>query len=128
MIHGTLLDADQGHPAPAVTPIVSLVPPAGAFALLPDSEIVQPLPWLRVKVWPPIVSVADRAVLVVDDALYWTVPFPLPLEPAVTVSHDALLVVVHGQPGPAVTPTPPVPPLDGTLALVGEIETEHPLP
>jgi hypothetical protein len=46
----------------------------------------------------------------------------------VTVSHEALLLAVHGHPPPDVTATLPVPPAEGRLALVGEIDTEQPLP
>jgi hypothetical protein len=34
-----------------------------------------------------------------------TVPFPVPLEPALTVIHAAPLVAVHAQPEPEVTLT-----------------------
>jgi hypothetical protein len=83
---------------------------------------------LTVNVCPPIVSTAERATLVVALALYCTVPLPLPLPPAVTVNHDALLLAVQGHPAPAVTATPPLPPAAGTLALVGAMEIEQPLP
>ena len=128
VIQGTLLAAVHGQPSPVVTPTVFLAPPAGTFAPLDASAIAQPLPWLTVNAWPPIVSTADRATLVVAAAAYWTVPLPLPFAPAVTVSHDALLLAVHGHPSPAVTATLPEPPADGTLAAVGAIEIEHPLP
>jgi hypothetical protein len=49
--------------------------------------------------------------------LYETVPLPLPLAPAVTVIHDALLVAVQAHdPAFAVTETVPAPP-----AAVGEL-------
>lgn len=79
------------------------------------------------KVWPLIVSVPDRAELEFAAALYWTVPFPDPLPPDVTLSHGALLLAVHPHPEPAVTATLPVPPPAGAFALVGEIEIEQPL-
>jgi len=66
--------------------------------------------WVTVTVWPAIVSVALRATLdALAVTLYVTVPFALPLAPAVTVSHAALLVAVHAQPVAAVTLTEPVP-------------------
>lgn len=80
------------------------------------------------KVWPPIVSVPERAPPEFACALYCTVPLPLPFPPAVTLSHGALLVAVHEQPLPLVTEKLPLPPPAGTLALFGEIETEHPPP
>jgi len=42
------------------------------------------------------------------------VPLPLPLAPAVTVIHAALLTAVHAQPAPAVTAVLPVPPVATT--------------
>jgi hypothetical protein len=48
------------------------------------------------------------------------VPLPLVPEPAPTVSHEALDVVFHEQPAPAVTVVEPLPPDVPTLALVGE--------
>lgn len=129
VIHGTPLDADHEHPAPAVTPTLFLAPPDGTLAPFGgDNEIEQPLAWVTVNVWPPIVSTADRATLDVAAAAYWTVPLPLPFAPDVTVSHDALLLAVHEHPSAVVTVTLPEPPADGTLAAVGAIEMEHPLP
>ncbi len=128
VIHGTLLVAVHGQPSPVVTPTVFLAPPAGTLAPLDASAIAHPLPWLTVNVWPPIVSAADRATLDVAAAAYCTVPLPLPFAPDVTVSHDALLLAVHGHPSAVVTATLPEPPADGTLAAVGAIEMEHPLP
>ena len=128
VIHGTLLAAVHGQPSPVETPTVFLAPLAGTLAPLDASAIAHPLPWLTVNVWPPIVSAADRATLVVAAAAYWTAPLPLPFAPAVTVSHEALLLAVHGHPSPAVTATLPEPPADGTFAAVGAIEIEHPLP
>ena len=49
-------------------------------------------------------------------------PFPDPLAPLVTVSHEALLAAVHEQPVPAVTETLPVEAAAPTLAEVGLIE------
>jgi hypothetical protein len=49
-----------------------------------------------------------------------TVPSPVPLAPAVTLSHVALLVAVHAQPAAAVTPTEPVPPAATTDVLFAD--------
>ena len=46
---------------------------------------------------------------------------PLPVAPALMVSHAALLVAVHAQPLAAVTVTVPVIPADVTLADAWEI-------
>src|SRR4051794_40163491 len=57
-----------------------------------------------------MVSAAVREVVAVLAAtLKATVPGPVPLPPAVGVSHTALLVVVQAQPAGAVTVTDPVP-------------------
>ena len=67
---------------------------------------------VTVKVWPPIVSVPLRCVvLALAAALNPTVPPPLPLAPVVTVNHDVLLLTpVHAHPVGAVTVVEPVPP------------------
>ena len=63
------------------------------------------------KVRPAIVSVPLRlAVAVFAATLNPAVPGPVPDAPLVTVIHDALVVAVHAQPAPAVTPVLPVPP------------------
>jgi hypothetical protein len=51
---------------------------------------------------------------------------PLPLPPADTVSHDALLDAVQEQPVPAVTVTLPLDPADGAAADSGAIENVQP--
>lgn len=82
--------------------------------------------WFTVNVWPPIVAVPARAAPVLAAAFNVTVPFPLPLEPAVTVSHAALLVVVHPQPVAVDTATLiPVAPDAGTDWLVGLMVIVH---
>ena len=50
---------------------------------------------------------------------------PLPVAPALTVIHVALLVAVQAQPVAAVTVTVPVPAADVTLADAGEIVGPH---
>jgi hypothetical protein len=58
------------------------------------------------KVFPAIVTVVLRAVpALLAVALSVTVPLPDPLAPAVTISHDALLVALQPQPDGAVTAT-----------------------
>ena len=53
---------------------------------------------------------------------YATVPLPVPLVPAVTVIHDALLAAVHAhEPAFAVTETVPAPPAAVGELAVGEI-------
>jgi hypothetical protein len=52
------------------------------------------------------------------------VPLPVP-EPAVTVIQDALLVAVHAQVGPVVTPTLTDPPAEPMVSLAGERVNPH---
>src|SRR3569833_2071815 len=75
-----------------------------------------------------MVKVPDRGPPVVAAVVNCTVPFPLPLAPAVIVRQDAPLLAVHAQSDPAVTLTVPPPPLAGTLALVGAMANAQPLP
>ena len=78
------------------------------------------------NVWPPIVAVPVRAIPVLAAAFNVTAPFPLPLEPAVTVIQAALLVVVHAQPAAADTATLiPVAPDAGMDWLVGLMVIVH---
>jgi hypothetical protein len=83
-----------------------------------------------VKVWPPIVSVPVRCVVVAfAAALKLTVPLPLPDAPAVTVNQLVLLLTaVHAQPVCAVTLVDPVPPPATTDWLTGATEYEHGTP
>jgi hypothetical protein len=58
---------------------------------------------------PAIVSVATRAdVPAFAAAEKLTVPFPVPLVPALIVNHVAELLAVHAHPDPTVTPTDPL--------------------
>src|SRR3954452_10136832 len=63
---------------------------------------------VTVMVWPPMVSVPVRAELpLLTSTWNETVPLPVPFAPAVTVSHEALLIAVQVQPAGAVTVTLP---------------------
>ena len=53
------------------------------------------------------------------------VPLPLPVTPAVILSHAALLTAVHAQPAGAVTATGPLPPVASGAAL--ELQHRAPL-
>jgi hypothetical protein len=81
---------------------------------------------LSVKVRPATVNVPLRAGPVAAPALYCTSPLPLPLDPDVMVSHEALLDAVQPQPALVVTDTLPVAADAGTDALSGEIANEQP--
>ena len=54
-----------------------------------------------------------------------TVPFPVPLAPAVIVMNDALLTAVQGEMHAVVTVMIPVPPEANTFADVGETAYPH---
>jgi hypothetical protein len=81
--------------------------------------------WVTVTVWPATVSVPVRAGPLLAAIETVTLPFPVPLLPAVMVMNDALLVAVHVDVQLVVTLITPVPPLASTLALVGETVNEH---
>jgi hypothetical protein len=79
--------------------------------------------WVTVRVWPAMVSVPLRCDELVDAATTnATLPFPLPVDPDVTVIHETLLRAVQLQPADVVTADDPVPPLPTTEAVVGLIE------
>ena len=70
---------------------------------------------MTVNVVPAIVRVPLWALVpVLAAALKATVPLPVPLVPAVTVSQDALLSALHAHVLPAVTVTLPLPPAAGS--------------
>lgn len=74
---------------------------------------------MTVKVRPAIVNVPLRAGPVLRAALNPTPPGPLPLAPAVIVSHGALLAAVQRQLFVVATLMLPVPPPLGMFWLVG---------
>ena len=96
------------------------VPPAGFKVTVPlpepDLETVsvywEEAAWVTVRVFPPMVRVADlEAPFGLAGTEYPTVPFPLPLPPEVIEIQPALLEAIHEQPLPAVTFTLALPPL-----------------
>jgi hypothetical protein len=121
VIQPALLTAVQSQPAPAVT--VALPLPALAVTLwdVGFTAYVHGMPsCVTVSVLPAIVRVPVRGDV---DALaaiaYVVVPLPVPLAPAVIVSHPALLTAVHAQPVPAVTVAVAVSALASTFSDVG---------
>jgi hypothetical protein len=78
-----------------------------------------------VNVCPAIVSAPLRAAPVFDATLNETEPLPVPLAPPATVIQAALDVAVHAQLAPVVTATVPLPPVESTFWLDGEIEKVH---
>jgi len=79
--------------------------------------------WETANVWPAMVSVPERELVVPLAATEKVVvPLPVPLAPAVIVIQVAPLVAVQLQPLVAVTLELPLPPPDENEALEGEIE------
>ena len=125
-MNGVLSEAVHAHPGSVRTSNSTCAPAAGTFALVGTSVNVQPCPWFTVNVRPAIVSDPERDGPVVDAAVNRTVPFPVPLSPEEIVSHGALLVAVHAQPGAAVTATLPLPPPEATDWVSGAIAYVQP--
>jgi hypothetical protein len=79
--------------------------------------------WVTVNVWPEIVRVPLRALVVLFAATdQVTVPAPVPLAGVNVSQAVALLDGVQLQPVLAVTFKAPMPPEETTDALAGEIE------
>ena len=121
-VHPWLLTAVQVQPEGAVTFTLPVPPLEPREAEEADSEYVQATPpSLTVKVWPPIVRWPVREEvpgLAVTAKL--TVPFPVPADPAVTVSHEVESEdAVQPHPTDVMTLTDPPPataPSDAELA------------
>jgi len=78
------------------------------------------------KLWPAIVSVADRLdVPPFFETVSVTLAVPVPDAPEDTTAHDTGLLAVQLQPSAAVTSTDTVPPDTDAVAETGEIEYEH---
>src|SRR4051812_42590040 len=87
--------------------------PAGTFTTAPA--------WVIVKLWPATVSVPVRAEApLLASAWNETVPLATPDVPAVTLSHDALLVAFQLQPPCDVTLTVPSAAVAGSPVLTAE--------
>jgi len=75
-----------------------------------------------VNTWPPIVIVPVRApCFLFAETVYPTVPFPVPLD-ELTLIQATLAVAVHPQPLRAATLTVELPPPDGKVLKVGDME------
>ena len=125
-IHAAELDAVHGHPVMPETFTVPVVAAEDTEVALGEIVEVQPAAWVRVKVWPAMVSVPEREL---DEMLavteYETVPLPVPAAPAVMAIHDALLVADQGHVPTALTVTLPVDAVPPTDALVGDTDELH---
>src|SRR5947208_17173073 len=99
--HASFDAAVQLQPAPVLTVTVPVVAADDArFEESGEIEKEHGAPaWVTVKVLPAMVSVPVREVAaVLAPTLYVTVPLPVPLAPAVTLSHAVFVVAVHVQP------------------------------
>jgi hypothetical protein len=126
-IHPTLLTAVQVQPAGAVTLTLPNPPPGPKEPDVAESEEVQASPAsLAVKVWPAMVSVPLRPLLLtLAFTTYDTVPLALPDVPAEICTNPELLFALQPQPAGAVTFTLPVPPPPPKEALVADNEYVH---
>ena len=116
-IHVASVDALHEQPRLVLTSMVVPLPPPAPIEWLSGVtengqfvEAVTPA-WATVAVWPAIVSDAVRAPPTLLATVKLTVPGPLPLAPAVIVSHGAPLAAVHAHAGAVATVTGvPAPP------------------
>jgi hypothetical protein len=125
--HPALLAAVHEQPAVVVTATVPEPPAAAKDWLAGEILNAQLAPaCVTVNVLPATVNVPVRGVVaVVAAAVKLTDPLPVPLAPALIVSHATLLVADHAHPAPAVTPTVPLPPAAATDCDTGEIKGAH---
>jgi hypothetical protein len=118
----------HAQPAGAVTAIVFVEPAGPSDATVGEIVYVHGAPaCVTVIVCPAIVIVPVRLLVsALAATLYDTLPFPVPLAPAVIVIHGALLAAVHAHdPAFAVTATVPAPPAAVGELAVGEIVVLH---
>ena len=103
----SLLVAVQLQPGAVVTLALLELAAAAGFSAVGETVKVQgggAPAWVRVTVWPAMVSVPVRGDVDVFAAIEnATAPLPLPLAPDVMVSQEALLVAVQLQPVAVVT-------------------------
>jgi hypothetical protein len=130
-IHVALSLVVHAHPAGAVTAIVFVDAAGPSDATVGEIAYVHGAPaCVTVIVCPAIVIVPVRLLVsALAATLYDTLPFPVPLAPAVMVIHAALLAAVHAHdPALAVTATVPEPPAAVGELAVGEIVVLQTLP
>lgn len=113
------------HSAAAVTPNAPVTPVGGADTVVgvtvPQHGVVLAAGCVTVNVRPAIVAVPERwALPVLAATVMLTLPLPAPLEPALTVSHEALLVAVQVQELAAVTVAVVTSPPAAAVRLVGD--------
>jgi hypothetical protein len=126
--HDALLDEVHAHDPPVLTATLVVSPPAGdvRVAGLMLNEHAGAPACVTVNVRPAIVIVPVRCeVLAFAATTTLTLPLPVPVMPELTVSHEALLVVLHVHRLVVVTATTVVSPPAGELRLTGEIVYEQ---
>ena len=128
VIHDTPGTAFHAQPDGTLMLTVSSSPAARMFCVAGVNVTSHAAPACVItKDSPATVSVVDRELLVVFAAtLYPTLPLPEPDVEVENVTQLAGLCAVHAQPEPAVMAIVPVPELEATDALVGEIAYPHP--
>ena len=125
--HEAVVEDVHAHPDCVVTVNVPVVPPPGIVTRDGVTVNVQDgLGSVTTNVWPAIVNVADRALVVVfAAAVKLTEPEPLRPVPLEMVTHAAPLVALQLHPTPVVTLTPLLPPPAAIARLAGEIVKVH---
>jgi hypothetical protein len=116
--------AAHEHPAPVPTLTVLNAEADVSDTLVVESTTAQNgAACVTENTRPPIVMKPVLAEFDVFAAMeYWTVPFPDPLPPLVTVSQETELVAVHEHAAPVVTVTVPDEASDPDETELGEVE------
>jgi hypothetical protein len=127
VIHETVVDDVHAQPAWVVTVIVTVPPPPGTVTSTGVTENVQDgLGSVTTNVWPAIVKVADRSLVVVfAPAVKLIVPEPVRPVPLEMVTHVAPLVALQVHVAPVVMLTLLVPPFAVIASPAGEIVNVH---
>jgi len=127
VIHGAELVAVHAQPIPVVTFTVLNAEAAVSETLVVDRTTLHSgAACVTVNTRPPTVSDPVRAAVVVFAAIeYWTVPFPEPEAPLVTVNQATELAAVQVHPAAVVTLTDPVDASEPDDTVVGEIVISH---
>ena len=128
VIHDALETAFHAQPPGSVTLALKFPPAAEAFCVAGDKVASQGAPvCVMTNDWPAMVSVVERELLSGFAAMaYPTLPFPVPELVVVKVTHEAGLVALQPHAAPAVMAMLPVPDVDATEALEGEMLYPHP--
>ena len=123
MIHDALETPLHEQPPGRVTVALKFPPAAATFCVAGVKVASQGAPaCVRTKDWPAMVSVAERELLSgLAATLYPTLPLPVPDVEVENVTQVAGLAAVQLQPEPAVTAMVPVPDVEATEALAGEM-------